>query len=394
MVVCAGGSEKQADAPDYINIDPGFLASFLPPGLAWLAPYVPYIVPIQLDLNAFCALEPPELPSIDASDVWSIISKDAVGLGLSAGYKFAQLLHYVAWYRFCKCSTGSTPGIGTLPAAPSGLPAVNPPAYVTPPAATPCVVSDDNPVDYSPNNGLNSRGILIWNQRNVTAIRWTFTVTVITPPGPNISVTVKQWDSNNGQVQTYARGINLGHVTGFSYTASRVGTSTFSDVTVNADGTAGLTRVQVHSEAYCDGNIPGGTLDPCCPPDTIAQGQLASILQTVTLLQRQIAPFASVSGASHSGLTGTGELDVQGLVGVRVDLSSPPGGVGVVYGTPDALFQAGYLAWGNGDGWSRPEPITSQHYKSTPYAASLSTKLGYTFPPGVTATIVELVREP
>lgn len=394
MVVCSGGSEKQATAPDFIRIDPGFMASFLPLGFQWLAPYVPFIAPIQLDLNAFCALEPPELPTIDASDVWSLMSKDVVGIGLSGGYKFAQLMHYLAWYRFCKCTTGSTPALPSAPSAPTGLPAVNPPSYVSPPSSAPCIKVDDTPVDYSPNNGLNSRGIAVWGQRNATAIKWTFDVTVITPPGPNITVTVKQWDANNGQIQTYARGFVLNHFTGFSYTASKVGTSTFSDVTVQADGTAGLTRVGTHTEVYCDGNVPGGTLSPCCPPDNIAQGQLAAILDTVTLLQRQMAPFATVDGGVHSGLTGTGELTVQGLVGARVDLSTPPPGVGLVYGTPDALFEAGFIAWGNADGWSRAEPITAIHYKSTPYAASLSTKIGYTLPPGVTASITELRREP
>lgn len=393
MPVCTGGSEKQPSAPDYVHIDPTYLGSFLPPAVSWLLPYVQYIVPIELDLNAFCSLEPPDLPTIDATDVWALITKDVGGLGLTAGYKFAQLLHHIAWYRFCQCSVGSTPPIGTLPSAPSGLPAVNPPAYVSLPSSVPCLSATGTTVDYSPNNGLNNQGLMVWDQRNVTAVKWFWDVTVLTPPGPNVTVTAQELDQTNGSTIQFSKTIFLGHSSS-NFTAGKYGSANAMSTRVQMDGTAGLTRVTPRMEVYCDGQMPGGTQDPCCPPDPFLQSQVASILELVTLIQRQQVPFATVDKTAHSGLTGSGEFDVQGLIGIRVDIISLPDSYGIRFGDPDQHFDIGWVAWGDPNAWHLPERVVADPHRSAPTYASACTRIGYSFNPGITCTIVEMAREP
>jgi len=47
------------------------------------------------------------------------------------------------------------------------------------------------------------------------------------------------------------------------------------------------------------------------------QAQLDQLMAMVTLIQRQAAPFGYVPGAIHAGLTGTGVIAIQGLIGCK-----------------------------------------------------------------------------
>jgi hypothetical protein len=114
----------------------------------------------------------------------------------------------------------------------------------------------------------------------------------------------------------------------------------------------------------------------------------------VTLIQRQIVPFAYVTGTSHAGLTGTGSFGISGLLGVKVALTSDPTSLGVRAGTPAELFDRGFVTLGTPDGY--PSDYRLEHNPTIilPPRCSAFTTLGYTLHPGVTATITELVREP
>jgi hypothetical protein len=114
----------------------------------------------------------------------------------------------------------------------------------------------------------------------------------------------------------------------------------------------------------------------------------------VTLIQRQIVPFSYVDGTVHAGLTDGGTLTVQGLVGVRVDLTTVPSQVSVELATPNELFGAGWINWGTGGMVTASEYITAAAFLSAPRDASLFTELNYSLKPGVIATITELQREP
>jgi hypothetical protein len=123
-------------------------------------------------------------------------------------------------------------------------------------------------------------------------------------------------------------------------------------------------------------------------------GYLSRIESLLTLVQRQAAPFAYVNGASHSGLTGNGHLDVQGLLGAKVELTTVPGRLGIASGDPDTLFDAGFLRWGSSSGAATSQRIDTTPFLSFPGGAGQFTRISYSLAGGVVATITELVREP
>jgi hypothetical protein len=161
---------------------------------------------------------------------------------------------------------------------------------------------------------------------------------------------------------------------------------------VTAISGSGSTSEVSTADVYCNGANPGAVTN--CGLDPRIVPLLERIGQLVELIQRQAVPFAYVEGDVHSGLTGNGELDVQGLIGVLLELTTVPQYVGLEDGTPDVVFDAGWLNWGNADGYSAREQIRSVDFLSLPAVAGQYTKLAYSLTPGVVATITELVREP
>lgn len=145
---------------------------------------------------------------------------------------------------------------------------------------------------------------------------------------------------------------------------------------------------------YCQGQSPTQTIVPCCPPDPSLVQMLNQIYGMVTLLQRQVAPFAYVPGATHTALTGNGVLPVQGLLGVKVSPTTIPPGVGASLGDPDTLWLDSWINWGNADGWAEREWLRSAPYVSLPALAGQYTKVGYTLRPGLVVDVTELKREP
>jgi len=146
---------------------------------------------------------------------------------------------------------------------------------------------------------------------------------------------------------------------------------------------------------YCNGQTPTSVASQCCPPDPALGAALSRVEQLVTLLQRQVSPFAFIEGDVHSGLTGEGEIAISSLVGVRVDvIDSLPGTVGVTTGHPETLHGAGWVRWGDVNGWRERVYLDTVSVVSTPYAAGAMTKIGYSLPDGAEVDITELEREP
>ena len=133
----------------------------------------------------------------------------------------------------------------------------------------------------------------------------------------------------------------------------------------------------------------------CCPPDVTTQAYLDSIMQMVTLIQRQAVPFAYVYGDNHVALTGDGEIaPVSGLLGVSIDVTTIPSTVGSAIGTPQHLFDVGYVTLGTSDGWLRSRRIDADGTLeiATPGVGAI-TRVGYTLAPGVEIDLRELIRE-
>lgn len=409
MVVCAHGSTLKASSPAYIHIDPGQIASIFPPLLAWAVPFAPYIPSIDLDVGAFCALEPPELPTIDAFDIAALLTGGRVGAALLAAQKFTQLTEAYLWYQLCTCVTDATPAAPTAPSAPANLPAINPPGIVSQPSTTPCMIADGGPVTVHYAD-TGQRVMLPYTTGQYLpvvppwvpsiplpsgATYYTYRITNSRAPtgNPNDKGTASiSWINGSqqlirqdgggpiapGATLTIQGTVPAGSVAVLSGTYVQLG---FADEIMSA-----------HLEVFC-GALPGQTQSPCCPPDPVMMAQINQILEAITLIQRQSVPFAYINGPVHAGLSGQGTITTSGLLGVSVDLTTTPGRVGSIDGAPDTLFDVGWLNFGNAGGSGRRIFVTSDPFVYFPQSAGMLTKIGYTFPADVVATITELRRE-
>jgi hypothetical protein len=131
----------------------------------------------------------------------------------------------------------------------------------------------------------------------------------------------------------------------------------------------------------------------CCPVDSAVYSILNAIMSQVTLIQRQLAPFSYVTGAAHTGLSGTGQFAVQGLLGLSVNITTTPARLGLTIGDPNTLWDAGWINVGTADGWGPRSFITSDPFILKPVSGDV-TLVGYSIPSDVVVTITELVREP
>jgi hypothetical protein len=119
------------------------------------------------------------------------------------------------------------------------------------------------------------------------------------------------------------------------------------------------------------------------------------ILDMVTLVQRQIAPFAYIPGPVHSGVSGNGSIAIsKALVGLRVEVTTAPSRHGVEVGFPDHVFGLGEVSLGDADGWFYTRTLDRLSLVWTPKDAQLATLIGYAIPADTTVRITELVREP
>jgi hypothetical protein len=113
----------------------------------------------------------------------------------------------------------------------------------------------------------------------------------------------------------------------------------------------------------------------------------------VTLIQRQSAPFGYISGTLHSGLSGTGTVAVQGILGLLLNISIPSR-AGALAGTPVSSYDVGWVNFGTSSGFEIKRLLRSDSQLVFPGVAGLWTLVGYTLLPGVTMTLTELRREP
>jgi hypothetical protein len=121
--------------------------------------------------------------------------------------------------------------------------------------------------------------------------------------------------------------------------------------------------------------------------------QIAQLRSDVTLIQRQAVPFAYVPGTLHSGLSDQGTFTCFGILGLSIDITSAPAYLGSDMETPPSSYKFGDISLGTSDGWQRKHWLTHDPQLILDIGADI-TIVGYTFVQGVTANILELVREP
>lgn len=391
--LCGGGtSAPKAGLPSVIDPAITLIAELLSArGGKWVIGALGYQLVQPISLSTFCAGDPPALPTF-TSDETNAILKLIPGADFVSGIgKLQDWIKHVLWRELCECTSGSLTTY-TAPSVPSGTPEYYPPPLD---AVTPCLTDAITTFTRSAGGGPTFAGYLLHSPTVQPTMART-TTTVYAGTG-NFNVTVEFRHQtltspiNTGTIYSYVQGPGV-VVRDFPWDVS------FPQTAIYLTGAAGTGSrdVDVSVEYFCNGQYPGGTVQPCCPPDAGTQAALDLILKMVTLVQRQLAPFAYVYGDNHTGLSGDGEISpVSGLVGVSVAIDTLPAHLGRAAGTPEQIFEAGFVTLGTADGWATSRRIDSDGtLVICPPGAGSLTRIGYTLLGGVEVSIRELVREP
>lgn len=97
-------------------------------------------------------------------------------------------------------------------------------------------------------------------------------------------------------------------------------------------------------------------------------------------------------GTVYTGLTNTGVIPLDDfVVGVRVEITTQPDALGVDFGEPDYVWQLGWINWGSPHGFNTRELVTAAQWESIRPALVDRDIIGYSFHPGVVATVTNLL---
>jgi len=421
MPFCTTGSPQQKPGiADDVILTAAVISSMLPAGAVWLEPFIGAIAGIiTIHLPTLCGGDPPADPGLSGADVLALVALGPGPLTADAYARFTQLVERYAWGTFCQCSSGTTPAEPAFPTAPTGLPAINPPGVVGV-GSSPCgAVSYAQSVTSPGHNGIDMRTNGLIDQGSSPS---SLAVAQLVPTGATSyqfaysSSNPSQSDSNG----SHFYGVELLWFSSSAFisfgSATHLASGSSGDV-VNQSWVGDVTAIPAGADRYTlKGLISGSSITvqdecsltlfcgtapvpvtgapTCCAADPFTSGALTQILQMVTLIQRQLSPFAYVPGASHTGLLGDGTLTIPSLQGIKVTLTTIPGWIGTELGSPNEVFEAGWFSWGTTDGYLAREVISKNPQLSFPAKAEQYTRLGYSLAPGVVATIQELEAEP
>ncbi len=359
-------------------------------GLSWTSPWLALISLAPIAVTAFCGSDPPTISTLTTTEIDALVNL-TFGTDLTSGLaKIKDMILNAIWEDICECTSGTlTPP--TYPPPVTGTPI---PQLPVSPSGT-CDVWDD--VRTMASSGTSQFVIRpsIYG-KNPTYGKLTVGVTGMTGASATVTVSLNAYQVGTGTLSGIALNTHL---------IAANGTTTTSDGYIRADtehialevhvaGSTTSPTITSHAEIYCGDNRPGGTITPCCPPDESTQNQLELILKMVTLIQRQNAPFAYVSSTAHSGLSGTGSIAIQGLIGAKVDITTLPSWYGSEGTGPTQYFDLGFLTFGTPDGWPSSYRLDHDPTLMFPSRCALYTQLDYDLSPGVVVTITELLREP
>lgn len=418
MSRCPGASAPRPGVPEAIIMTAENIGPYLPAPLQILTPFLPFIKPIVIDsATSFCASDPPALLSVPGADAFLALRSGVRGSLYSLALDFLQnlLINYL-WDHMCECSSG-TQTYTVAPTLPT-LPVADPPSLVRPTGDGACLtvssVEQNNStattsirwiIGYDRDTSYYTGGVLPGPMIAVPAGAKTFrwSLQLDSPPSgysSNVWDTTIVWRKFDGTF------INTRAVDVFTSPHAPLATTTKQDV-IPTDAAQFAVYYAPYPQPAVPGYLPHVTVElfcgdgygvfanqPCCPPDPALIGFLSRIEDLVTLLQRQAAPFAYVHGPAHSGLTGSGHVAIQGVLGVKIDLTTVPGYTGLQAGDPDTIYEAGWVNFGGSDGYSARTVLHTTPQLIFPNLAGQYTTFGYTLNPGVVATVTELIREP
>jgi len=395
---CGGGTS--APLPDFnraIYIAPSMVAALLNNiPTPWAVALAGAIGALTFEGATFCTVDPPAIPTFTAADTENMLHPEDIANFLPSLGKFKDLVGHYLWYQVCQCTSGTMGTPGTPPAAPSGGVNFNPPA-VAPftPSGQSCATHT-----YSgtvPSDAAFHNIDTYFLPQGATYQTFDLQFTDYTNFAHSAFVYLRYMDAANNIYGGPILGHNAAGSSNSHHYEAQIPSPIYNRVQVQMAGEVGgpLVPFTATIREYC-GTTPGGgggSLTPC-PPDPVLQMLVNNILSLVTLIQRQSVPFANVDGAAHTGLSGSGELSVQGLIGCRVTLTTTPGGVGVESGDPLTTWNAGWINWGDANGFLKREFISTSPFQTFPSLAGQYTRIGYSLAPGVIATITEIRREP
>jgi hypothetical protein len=395
MPNCSVGiSGAKAGIQPRIYFDTAFMGSILPVQLQWMKPFLPYLPPIYLNTDTYCLNDRPQYPNLVEATFAALLAGDQFGATAQAAGLVTQAVLAGAWDVLCECKSVATPPPPSPPVPPVNLPVLNPTSvtttclYQASPKKVQNAAGGEGNIFGGPSNADNVQFKI---PNNATGVHF-----VLHSEGtPGIGTYNNEWTY-------YPYGLDNKWTTlmdfhqntvpeTFNWTPANFAPGGFNlgiadTGTMNADN-----RFWAEVTVQCNSGPQNGT--PCCT-DPAALAMLVQLKEMVTLIQRQNVPFSSVPGIVHAGLTGTGNIEIQGLLGASVNLTTLPPWLGTIAGTPDRIFDAGYVTFGTDDGYDSTFRITHQAQVYLPPRASAFTDLGFSLGVGVTATITELLREP
>lgn len=399
--ICSGGpSGVQPGKTTAIYVDQAYIQSILPSGLAWAYPYLPFMHGLEIgDPASFCAVDPPTWTVPTASQIMDFLTGgDYFNVNLVNNF-LQDVTRAYLWYGLCQCTTVATPAPPAAPTAPAGAPLVNPAGTVLS-QQTACLtinldahllsITDPLYVNY-----VSAFTPLPAGCTSVTAVGSYNPTDTFYPTAPHYCTADIYWFNAAGTNLSHSQMIGIAPGDQTSTATPPVGATQFQTILWNR-GQLVPADIQCQLRFFC--GTPGATgtgYNPCvaCPPDPILMARLNQLSVTMDLIQRQLSPFAYVSGAAHHSLTGSGTLSVQGILGALLNVSGLSD-YGVDYGTPDTYFDVGTLRFGTPDGYGSEIRIDTDSQVVLPPAAGLFTVIAYDLNPGVTMTLTELVREP
>jgi hypothetical protein len=360
--------------------------------MPWAYTFGAYVGTLTFQIDDFCTADPPDVPDIGATDVLAVISIADPIAHAAAISKFTPLVAAFLWYDLCECISGAQPSPPESVDNPADI-AINPPSVPTTAAGASC--HDELHVGELENGGPFTYAHWAWhgNPSSLTSYR----IVIHQGRGTNGQIAPATWriiQTGNSSIGLY---YDVTPPAAYDHVLDIPVVSPATEITVQGTSSYEATpgdKTTVEIIGYCDGSpSAAGGQQPCCPPDPTLQAVVNAILETVRLIQRQSVPFAYVPGAAHESLTGSGELDIQGVLGIKVTPAAVPSWAGVTGGDPDELWLESWVTWGNADGWAERIWLRHAPQVSFPPMAGQYTKLGYTLAPGLEVDIVELVRE-
>ena len=395
MAFCPSGQhpQKKAGFSDHVIVGTSALGATLNnvPVLA-AVPFAALVASIGLDLASLCTADPPAQPTMLLADWVALAGPPGLAEFTGAQAKFTQWCQYFLWFQFCECSGGTTAGV-TVPSIPSGIPQINPAIPGYPSSAAPCLTADSGTGFHFTSAGGSTMISQAFGALTPTSMLVTAITSHHTGTGATINVTV---DQGYGSPEVPGTQTTMLCPTAGTTTLVVPIDTTAGYYTITGHGVAGSgdSNVQVLTQVFCNGQPALGPVQPCCPPDPLTQGMLDQILQLVTLIQRQAAPFAYIASTVHSGLTGAGSLAIADLIGVRVAITTDSARLGEEGTSPAELFDRGWITFATSDGALHSSRLEHAAQLVLPCQAGIYTTLYYDLNSLITVSITELVREP